>query len=99
MKYVIFKRGSLFLPVIIPEHVTHSEVRIEGAIPVSAGFCHTDEFVIPVVGKEGSDSLNLNPAPGDTSLLTAVLCNGTMSFFLDTNEIERNHDEGRLEKD
>ena len=94
MKYVVFKRGSLYLPVIVPEHVTHSEISIEGATPVSAGFCHTDRLVIPTVSEEGSESLNLNPASNDTLLLTAALCNGTISFFLD-----HDHDKRGLEKD
>lgn len=68
------------MPVIIPEHVTHSSVTIKDAEPVSAGFFTLDNG-IKVTGR--SQSLNLEPMPAlDQCLLTATLANAGMYAFL-----------------
>lgn len=38
MKYVVFQRMNLLVPVIVPEHCVHADVKIEGFKPISAGF-------------------------------------------------------------
>lgn len=38
MKYVVFQRMNLLIPVIVPEHCVHADVKIEGFKPISAGF-------------------------------------------------------------
>lgn len=38
MKYVIFRENNLLHPVVFADHTTHSQIKIEGAVPVSAGF-------------------------------------------------------------
>lgn len=89
MKYVIFKKNSLFMPVIIPEHINHCDVKIGDARPVSAGFFHlSDKGMLEIDMDKPSESLNLKPDPGDTVLLTAVLCGMTMSFYIDLNELK-----------
>lgn len=84
MKYVVFEQEStgLKMPVIFPDHVTHSQVKIEGVKPVSAGFClvGTDELV--TVLPDESESLQLGPVPGDRELLISVLCNAGVYAFL-----------------
>ena len=34
----MFRQNDVYMPVIFPDHVTHSTVVIKHAIPVSAGF-------------------------------------------------------------
>lgn len=82
LKYVIFQvaEGMPFQPVIMPEHVTHSAVSIEGAKPVSAGFFDVAEGCNPF-GK--SESLALSPHPRDAALLQATLLNMGMYAFLE----------------
>ena len=41
MKYVIFKKGEIVMPIIFHEHVNHCDVKIgDDWIPVSAGFVY-----------------------------------------------------------
>lgn len=88
MKYVIFKRKLMFIPVIVPEHYTHAEVKIEGYEPVSGGFCNigTSGFVEVDLNSE-SKSLGLKPGIRDAVLLTALLYSATASFYLDYEEL------------
>lgn len=65
MKYVIFKQKQLLMPVIIPEHVTHSQIKIVGAKPISAGFFENESGIVNTFGK--SESLNLKSKPEDGS--------------------------------
>ena len=88
MKYVIFKRKSLLLPVIIPEHCTHSEVKIEGFTPINAGFCSVCSGIVEVDLKHGYESLGLKPGIRDAVLLTGLLCNMTGSFFLNLDDLD-----------
>lgn len=70
------------MPVIIPDHVTHSDVRIEDAEIHSAGFflLGTDELV--TISPDGSNSLGIGPKPGDRELIIAVLTNCGMYAYL-----------------
>lgn len=90
MKYVIFKRKSLLLPVIIPEHCTHSEVKIEGFTPIYAGFCSVRSGIVEVDLEHGSESLGLKPGIRDAVLLTGLLCELTGSFYLDYDDLDAN---------
>jgi len=68
MKYVVFKQFDFYWPVVFPDHITHSDVKIPGMTPASAGF--VDSRSIRVYGK--SESLNLEPAPGDEARLICL---------------------------
>lgn len=82
MKYVIFKhKTGCLMPVITPQHVTHSSISIEDAIPVSAGF-FTHSFVEGAFVHGESESLKLRPLLGDAELLNAVFNNSGMYAFL-----------------
>lgn len=85
MKYVIFKnRGNLLLPVMFPDHVTHSQVKVLGARPVSAGFYKVGPLGglnVNTFGK--SESLGLEPKERDGDLIYMSLENYPTSSFLD----------------
>lgn len=83
MKYIIFEnKNKLKMPVIFPDHITHNQVRIEGAEPVSAGYCGFEVDGEVVVSSSPSTSLNLSPKKEDAELLTkAVLSYGTYVFM------------------
>lgn len=84
MKYVVFELGAtgLKMPVIFPDHVTHSQIKIEGASPVSAGFCFVGTEELVTIGTDRSESLNLMPMAGDRELIMAILCNAGMYAFM-----------------
>lgn len=89
MKYIIFKdeKTGLVQPVIFGEHTTHSQVKIEGAKPVSAGFCHLSaKGGLSITGD--SESLGLKPDTKDGAWLSMMLCDAGTSFFLDYEKIE-----------
>lgn len=87
-KYVIFRHGKLVYPVIFPEHVTHSMVRLElpdpaanGFVhPHSAGFFHIEEGV--EVHERVSTSLNLGPQPDDKVWLERAMSGCNTSMFV-----------------
>ena len=84
MKYVMFKyKAGVYMPVIHPDHVTHSQISIADAKPVSAGFLEVGVLgqVKKVYGR--SESLNLEPHPGDKGLLEAALMDCGTSSFID----------------
>lgn len=99
MKYVIFrtegKGANIYKPVIIPEHVTHSTVKIDEhngkeRSPInqnkvfSAGFCWISGGKMVVDENRKSDSLGIGPKPEtDSKILTAVLLNAGASFFIE----------------
>ena len=75
MKYVVFEdkvTGALY-PAIIPDHVSHSQVRIDNSTPVSAGFLNPK--TCEPFGK--SDSLKLKPAQDDKLILEGVMHNNS----------------------
>ena len=81
MKYVIFQRGDVILPVIFPDHVTHSEVKVGApARPVAAGFCYLNEKGLEI-SPAPSESLGLGPSPRDGELVAAVLMNSGLYAF------------------
>lgn len=85
MKYVIFKRNELFVPVIIPEHATHAEITLEGHQVYSAGFFYMggeNPGDILTILPDGSDSLGVGPQPEDKQLLIATLAGYGMYMFM-----------------
>lgn len=87
MKYVVFEdiNTGLKMPVVFPDHITHSAIKIDCAKPVSAGFCIVGTEEIVTIGTGKSDSLNLSPAAGDRELIIAVLCNAGIYAFMGFN--------------
>lgn len=89
MKYIIFKdnKTGLIQPVIFGEHTTHSQIMIEGAKPVSAGFCHlSSKGGLSITGD--SESLGLKPDDKDGAYLSMMLCGAGTSFFIDYEKLE-----------
>lgn len=84
MKYVVFEQEGtgLKMPVLFPNHVTHSQVEISGMKVVSAGFCFIGGDEIVTISSDVSDSLNIGPAKGDKELIIATLCNAGVYAFL-----------------
>lgn len=81
MKYVIFENHSQILPVVFPDHITHSDIKIENAKPVSAGFVDVSYGgFCTVYGK--STSLKLDSRPVDSSILEDWYRNSGMYAFL-----------------
>lgn len=84
MKYIIFEeeRTGIFSPVLFPEHVTHSDIKIIGTKPISAGFCILGGEDIISILPEISDSLQIGPGENDKRLIIATLANSGMYDFL-----------------
>lgn len=83
MKYIVFEyeKTGLKMPVIFPDHVTHAEVKIGGAKPISAGFALIGtEEIVTVTGD--SESLGIASANGDRELIIATLANAGMYAFI-----------------
>lgn len=91
MKYVIFEdiNTGLKMPIVFPDHITHSILKIDGAKPVSAGFCLVGTEEIVTIEPRKSDSLNLSPADGDRELIIAVLCNFGIYAFMGFNPVKK----------
>lgn len=81
MKYVIFKYRQLIMPVIIPDHITHSQIVIKEAEPISAGFFRQERGMVKVYGK--SESLALEPGRDDARIIDNALSDAPTSAFLD----------------
>jgi hypothetical protein len=82
MKYVIFKDkvSGLIQPVLFGEHTTHSQVTLDRAEPISAGFFSFENWVPAIYGK--SDSLKLESQESDLDYITKVFLNlGTLWFL------------------
>lgn len=85
MKYVIFKdKNGTIMPVIIPDHVTHSQIQIKEAKAVSAGFFKFEKAEIVTYGE--SLSLNLKPCESDSHYLLHVILNSGTYAFLGTKD-------------
>ena len=80
MKYVIFREKNMLHPVVFADHTTHSQIKVEGAKPVSAGFVMHDKTGIKCYGK--SDSLNLTPGVNDEAIILSWLQNCGIYAFL-----------------
>lgn len=86
MKYIIFKQNDLVMPVVFPDHITHSQIKIENAKPISAGFLNF-ESGLPIAYGE-SESLNLRSSPMDSMVLTRLILNMGTAYFLDFDETD-----------
>ena len=81
MKYIIFKEKNMLHPVVFTDHTTHSQIKIEGAKPISAGFVmYGKTGGIKCYGK--SDSLNLTPGVNDEAIIASWLLNCGIYAFL-----------------
>lgn len=83
MKYVIFENEmkGIMEPVIFGDHMSHSEVNVEGSRPVSAGYLMIDnDGIVSTYGN--AQSLGLKPVPGDSALLSHVLHGMGAACFL-----------------
>ena len=82
MKYIIFQENDILKTVIFPDHINHSEIKLDKAIPISAGFMKLNSFgLVETYGK--SESLNLKPKEDDERLLRLALSNtSNMSNFV-----------------
>jgi hypothetical protein len=85
MKYVMFIKRlpeegmAIMMPVIIPDHVTHSQVKLEDAELISAGFFDVKQG--KAYGR--SESLNLDSREEDSRLVSAALLNiGVYAFMM-----------------
>lgn len=84
MKYIVFEddKTGLKEPVIFGDHTTHSQVKVERAHPVSAGFFTIDDDgIVSIYGD--AQSLGLEPKDGDATLLYYVLQGFGTIYFLD----------------
>lgn len=83
MKYIIFKEKNMLHPVVFADHTTHSQIKIEGAKPISAGFVMQDKTGIQGIKCYGkSDSLNLTPGANDEAIISSWLQNCGIYAFL-----------------
>ena len=86
MKYIIFQENDILKPVIFPDHINHSEIKLDKAIPISAGFLTINEFgMVEVYGQ--SESLKLKPKEDDDKILQNVLRNYSTHFYIDYSKI------------
>jgi hypothetical protein len=87
MKYIIFghrlgQSGAQYMPVIFPEHVSHSQLLLEESEPVSAGFVEFEGTkVVSVYGTAGSMK-DLAPHSRDKYLLEQTMKEATLCAFL-----------------
>jgi len=74
------------MPVIFPEHVTHSTVKIDDCVADSAGFFAIKNGI--TILDEGSESLKLSPnKERDEQLIVATLMNmGIYAFVVYNHE-------------
>lgn len=88
MKYVIFTHGTLYMPVIFPDHVSHNQIVLKGCKIHSAGFVDVSRFgVNKVYGK--SESLHIGPSSVDEKILRNVFLNSGTSAFLNYDDFEK----------
>lgn len=87
MKYICFEdtKTKWLHAVVFPDMVSHSSVKVEGAIPFSAGFC---KYTTGECFGE-SESLQLKSCPTDFYWVHATLTNNSsMLVLLNTNRVE-----------
>lgn len=88
MKYVIFTHGTLYMPVIFPDHVSHNQVVLKDCKIYSAGFVDISQFgVTKVYGK--SESLGIGPSSEDENILQNVFLNSGTYAFLNYDDFEK----------
>ena len=88
MKYVIFTHGTLYMPVIFPDHVSHNQVVLKDCKIHSAGFVDMSRFgVVKVYSR--SESLGVGPSSVDEKILQDVFLNSGTSAFLNYDDFEK----------
>lgn len=73
------------MPILLPEHCAHSQVKVEGFEPDSAGFFYM-KHDFPVVDMNRiSTSLNLGPKEGDNEVIIKLVALGLTDtmFYLE----------------
>ena len=82
MKYVIFKdkKSGLIQPVVFGEHTMHSQIKLDGAEPISAGFFDFSGGTPSIYGK--SDSLKLESNDADLDYIIRVFMNMGALYFI-----------------
>jgi hypothetical protein len=82
MKYIIFKGHGCYHPVLFADHTTHSQIKLEGCTPVSAGFVKFGKLGFPQV-YGNSESLKLKSrGEEDESIIRNWQMNMCTSSFL-----------------
>jgi hypothetical protein len=87
----MFLSRNQYMPVVFPEHIAHSQVKLEDNIPeegekqlyapaISAGFWGIRGGKVETYGK--SDSLELSTHRRDADLITKSLAGAGTSHFL-----------------
>lgn len=71
------------MPVIFPPHVTHAQIKIVDAKPISAGFFRRGKHLGLCETYGESESLKLTSNKEDGRLLDAIFCDAPTSFYLD----------------
>jgi hypothetical protein len=99
MKFVIFKLGPVFHPVLFPDHVCHDSVQMADATVVSAGFFYLGQGGVQIPETK-SESLGIGPEiDRDSDLIVASLANmGMYAFLCQDCDAEAEHME-RIAKD
>jgi len=88
MKYIIFKKGEIVMPVIFHEYINHCDVKIgDDWITVSAGFCNIVQGRLKVDYESSSVSLSLKPNKTDGAVMTMLANNYSVAFFMDQNDM------------
>lgn len=80
MKYVIFQMaGGILIPVLVPQHCTHSQVNLEGCTAISAGFFNTD--TLKASGESESLKLKSDPERDGKLIHATMLGLGMYAFW------------------
>lgn len=92
MKYIIFRKRALVVPVIFNDMINHSDVKVgEGFEPVSAGFCFIRDGQRAMIdlSRLGSESLDIDcwNKTADSNLINLFLRDYPVSLFLDDKGI------------
>lgn len=67
---MLFEKGGMEIPVLFPDVFEHSDVSIEDAVPVSAGFASVDGSLVDVWGM--SVSLRLWARRDDCNIISRM---------------------------
>ena len=87
MKYVIFKKGEIVMPIIFHEHINHCDAKIgDDWIPVSAGFVYMKQGRLRVDYESYSESLGLKPNKADGAVMTMLADNYGVTMLMDKND-------------
>lgn len=86
MKYTFFKINQISYPVLFPDFCEHSDIRLQGGVPVATGSCTFDGGFIEVDNKANHDTMNLIQGSDDTRLLNALLYDAPSSAYIEYEE-------------